>query len=65
MAAPVIPISGNGPRPKIRQGSSTMLTPLASQSDRIAIEASPAPRKIALIRNSSRMVALPPSIQAV
>ena len=64
MAAPASPISGKGPRPKMRQGSSTMLTTFATHSDRMASEASPAPRKIALMRNSSRMVALPPRIQA-
>ena len=53
IAAPVTPSSGNGPRPKISSGPSTMLMTLASQSTRIAIAASPAPRKIALIRNSS------------
>ena len=65
IAAPVTPSSGNGPSPKMRQGSSTTLTVLASHSERIAIVASPAPRKTALIRNSSMIEALPPSIQAV
>jgi len=39
-----------------------MLIALANQSTRIAIAASPAPRKIALMRKSSMIVALPPSI---
>jgi hypothetical protein len=65
MAAPVMPISGNGPRPKIRQGSRTRLTALASQSERMATVASPAPRKTALMRKSSRREALPPRIQLV
>ena len=39
-----------------------MLIQLASQSTRIAIAASPAPRKMALIKNSIRMMTLPPSI---
>ncbi len=64
-AAPVSPSSGNGPSPKIRQGSSTRLTALASHSERMAIEASPAPRKAALIRNSSMMVTMPPSMMRV
>jgi len=62
MAAPVTPSRGNGLTPKIRQGPSTILMPLASHSTRIAIAASPAPRKMALIRNSSRITAFPPSI---
>ena len=39
--------------------------PLASQSERMATEASPAPRKTAFTRKSSRMDAFPPSIHAV
>ena len=61
-AAPVTPSRGNGPQPKMRQGPSTMLMPLASQSVRIVIEASPAPRKAALMTNSSSTVTLPPSM---
>ncbi len=38
---------------------------LPIHSTRIAIAASPAPRNAALIRNSSTMVALPPSITRV
>jgi hypothetical protein len=48
----------------MKQGSSARLTPFASHSARIATVASPAPRKTALIRKSSRMEALPASIQA-
>ena len=55
-AAPVTPSRGNGPSPKIRQGPSRMLIAFASQSTRIAIAASPAPRKIALITNSMMIV---------
>ena len=51
-----------GPMPKMKQGPSTMLIALANQRTRIAMAASPAPRKIALMRNSSSTVALPPSI---
>ena len=64
-AAPVTPISGNGPTPKIRHGPSTMLMALPIHSTRIATAASPAPRNAALIRNSSTIVALPPSITRV
>jgi hypothetical protein len=42
-----------------------MLRPLATHSTRIAIAASPAPRKIALITNSSMITALPPSIHCI
>jgi hypothetical protein len=42
-----------------------MLLRLASHSDRIASAGSPAPRKTALIRNSSMTVTLPPSMIAV
>ncbi len=62
IAAPVTPSRGNGPTPKIKHGPSTMLMLFASQSTRMAIAASPAPRKTALMRNSSRMTTLPPSI---
>ena len=49
----------------MKQGPSTMLMTLASQSDRIAIAASPAPRKTALTTNSITMVTLPPSMTRV
>jgi hypothetical protein len=39
-----------------------MLIAFASQSTRIAIAASPAPRKMALTTNSTMMTASPPSI---
>ncbi len=55
-AAPVTPSRGNGPSPKIRHGPSKMLIAFANQSTRIAIAASPAPRKIALMRNSMTIV---------
>ncbi len=51
--------------PKIRHGPSTMLTALANHRTRIAIAASPAPRKMALMRNSSRTLPLAPSITRV
>ena len=60
-AAPVTPICGNGPSPKIRHGSSTRLMMFDTHSSRIAIAASPAPRKMALFRNSSMIAPLPPS----
>ena len=44
--------------PKMRHGPSTMLTALANHSTRIAMAASPAARKMALIRNSSRTLPL-------
>ena len=65
MAAPSMPSCGNGPMPKISSGQSTMLRPFDSHSTRIAMAASPAPRKIALITNSSMITALPPSIHCV
>ena len=52
-AAPTRPRAGNGPRPKMSSGSSTRLIPLATHSTRIATVASPAARKIALMRKSS------------
>ena len=64
-AAPVTPISGNGPQPKMKHGPSTMLSAFASHSVRIAITASPAPRKIALIRKIMNTVTLPPSMMRV
>ena len=42
-----------------------MLIPFAIQSTRIAIAASPAPRKIAFIRNNNSTVALPPNMMRV
>ncbi len=65
IAAPVTPSSGNGPMPKIRNGHTMMLMTLPSHSIRIAIAGSPAPRKIALLRNSSVTVALPANITFV
>jgi hypothetical protein len=59
-AAPVTPIRGKGPHPKIRQGSRTRLMMLETQRRRMAMAASPAPRKMALFRKSSRMAPLPP-----
>ena len=61
-AAPVMPSSGNGPRPKIRHGSRQILIALAIHSTRIAIAASPAPRNTALMRNSSMITPLAPSM---
>ena len=65
IAAPSTPYAGTGPQPKISSGSSRMLRPFATHSTRIAIAASPAPRKIALITNSSRITTLPPSIHCM
>jgi hypothetical protein len=48
----------------MRHGSRTMLMPLASQSERMATVASPAPRKTAFTRNRSRIETFPPSIHA-
>src|SRR5436305_3539654 len=61
-AAPVTPRRGKGPKPKIRQGSSTRLMMFDTQSSRMAMAASPAPRKIALFRNSISTAPQPPSI---
>ncbi len=49
----------------MRHGPSTMLMALASHSTRIATAASPAPRKMALMRNSITTDTLPPSITRV
>ncbi len=65
IAAPSMPSAGIGPQPKISSGHSTMFRPLASHSTRIAMAASPAPRKIALITNSSMITTLPPSIHCM
>ena len=65
IAAPVTPISGNGPMPKIKNGHTTMLIALPSHNMRIAMAGSPAPRKMALLRNSSVTVALPANITCV
>ena len=65
MAAPSSPSFGNGPSPKIKQGPSRMLIQFASHNVRIAIAASPAPRKIALIMKSITTVTFPASITRV
>ncbi len=64
-AAPVTPSAGNGPRPKMRHGSRTRLQTFANHRTRIATVASPAPRKIALMRNRRTMTTFPPSITAM
>ena len=61
-AAPVTPISGNGPTPKMKHGAKIILSPFASTKTRMAIAASPAPRKMALSRKMKSTTALPPSI---
>ena len=58
-AAPVTPISGNGPQPNTRNGPSTMLMMLASHSVRIEMVASPAPRNTAFNMNSITTVTHP------
>ncbi|MNS68143.1 hypothetical protein D3C72_1014130 [compost metagenome] len=65
IAAPVTPKAGIGPNPKINIGPNIILAILAIQSERIAKEASPAPLKIPLIRNSSVIEKLPPNIMRV
>ncbi len=60
MPEPSTPSFGNGPIPKISSGFSTMLIRFAIHNTRIASVASPAPRKIALMMNSSITAALPP-----
>jgi len=52
--------TGERPEAKIRQGPRAMLIQFASHSTRIAIAASPAPRKIALIRKSMTITTFPP-----
>jgi hypothetical protein len=64
-AAPATPSSGNGPRPKMKHGPSTMLMPFASHSTRIACAALPAPRSTEFSRNSNSIVTEPPSISFV
>ncbi|MDD5507049.1 MAG: hypothetical protein PHD25_01815 [Bacteroidales bacterium] len=64
-ATPRMPISGNGPQPKMRQGSSRMLIRLATSSTRMETAASPALRKTALMMKSSMMTAFPPIIREV
>src|ERR1700692_2670493 len=59
-AAQVTPRRGNGPHPKIRQGSRMRLMMFDTHSRRMAMAASPAPRKIALLRNRRRTAKLPP-----
>ena len=49
----------------MKHGPRTMLSRFPRNSTRMAIAASPAPRKTALIRNSSMTVTLPPSITRV
>src|SRR5438445_11275695 len=60
-AAPITPSLGNGPRPKMKHGPSKMLMVFASQRTRIAMAASPAPRKMALMRNNNRIDAFLPA----
>ena len=64
-AAPVTPIAGIGPNPKISTGSSTRFSAFATHSTRIAISASPAPRNTAFSRNSIMIVTELPRIQRV
>ena len=64
-AAPVTPISGNGPSPKMNSGHTTMLMAFEIHNMRMAIAGSPAPRKMALLRNSSVTVAFPANITFV
>ncbi len=61
MAAPSTPRAGTGPQPNMSSGSSAMLIRLAIQRARMAIAASPAPRKMALIRKRSMTVMFPPA----
>ena len=58
-AAPITPIFGKGPIPNISKGSSTILIAFASNNTRIAMDALPAPRKIALLIKSSIITILP------
>jgi len=63
IAAPFnYPFSGIGPKPNIKIGSKIIFSPLAIHNARIAMEASPAPRKIALIKKSRIILILPANI---
>jgi hypothetical protein len=46
----------------MKHGSRTRLMALPSHSARMAIEASPAPRKMALLRNNSTITAFVPKM---
>ena len=61
MAAPSTPYAGIGPNPKINIGSKIMFNPFERIKVHIAIDAFPAPLKIALIKNKNMMVKLPPN----
>src|SRR5579872_3992946 len=62
----VVAIAAPGnPKKWIRVGQSTILQPLAIQSDHMAIDALPAPLNTPLIRNSIMMTALLPKIVRV
>ena len=50
IAAPSMPSFGKGPMPRMSIGSRIMFIPFAIHSERIASAASPAPRKIPLIK---------------
>ena len=56
---------GEGPRPKMRQGSRIRLRMFETHNRRMAMAASPAPRKMALLRNSSTTTPDPPSAMRV
>ena len=64
-AAPSRPRRGIGPNPKIKSGSSAMLIRLAIHSARMAMVASPAPRRMALFRKSKKIVVDPAKSIAV
>ena len=59
-AAPITPSSGKGPHPNMKNGSKIIFKPFDNIKVHIAIEASPAPRKIAFIRKSNIIVTFPP-----
>ena len=61
-AAPVTPKRGNGPSPKIRHGSISRLIEFEIQSTRMAMAASPAPRKTALFSIKSTTTQQPPRV---
>ena len=64
-AAPVTPNLGNGPRPKMKQGSRIRLMKFESQSTRIATAASPAPRNTPLFtKRRTTATLLPRTIAA-
>ena len=60
-AAPVTPDHGNGPKPKIMQGSSARLMIFDTHNSRIAIAASPGAAEDRIVQEEQHYEPLPPS----